>query len=652
LILFIFSNHKENQPMRDLVISLFLIIWQSMQTGYAQTPVIDSLRTVFINSGIEKQKLLAAVLMLDEYESLHTDSIAIYYELSEKLLRNNYSKEDALNIAVTKIRLLRRKTKFEEALLLCDSSLAACANIGNSQVIYRKLIAAKSAILTSQFKYKEALDICFDALKKAEREKDDISQIYCKITIGWVNMEMTKNRDALLWFFDAIKHSDKIGYTTKQGTTYANITAVYAEMKKIDSAEFYIRKAFEVALKHNNLTVQANCYYIFSDIMVEKGNIAEAEKAMKAGTKIRRKIGDPYFYVSDLYQLSIFYANNKQPQKGIAVSLEGIEFAIKNKLSGKYLILYDALAKNYKVAGDDKLYSSTLEKIIALKDSLYKNNSAQSLAEMQTKYEVQKKETLITKQKLDLLQRNLLLYGAGVLAIVLAIFLGYRFKKYQQKQKAIAEQKRKQNEVAIRDAEEKERKRIAAELHDNLGVQANAILHNSTLLSEGNTNSKTVVADLQETAKEMLLNLRETLWAMKTADVSATDLWLRIINFTKQMGRHYTAINFTVKGTPPADFVISSSQALHIVLVLQETVNNSVKHAAAKMITVTSISKATGWEIMITDDGKGFVLDDATTKTDSYGLSNMQQRAREGNFVYEIQSLINKGTATILRINS
>jgi signal transduction histidine kinase len=638
--------------VRCIIISGVLLYCQLLQTGFAQTAVIDSLKKAFYNPASEKEKLAIAIDVLDEYESLHTDTIACYYTIAEKLLQTNFSKENALQIAITKIRLLRRQTKFEEAMALCDSCLAATLSINNNLSIYRKLTAVKSAILTSQFKYKEALDVSFVALKKAEKDQDDISQVYNKITIGWINMEMGKNREALHWFFDAIAQSDKISYTTKKGTTYANIAAVYAELKQTDSAAFYIHKAFDVAFKHSNLTVQANCYYIYSDIMVEKGNIAEAEKAMNEGVKIRKKIGDPYFYVSDLYQLAIFYANNKQPEKGIAVSLEGIAFIKKSNLSGKYLILYDALAQNYKITGNDKLYGSTLEKIIALKDSLYKNNSAQSLAEMQTRYDVQKKETLIAKQKLGLFQRKLLLYSAGVAALLLSIFFIYRFKKYQQQQKKLQEEKRIQNEIAIKDAEEKERKRIAAELHDNLGVQANAILHNSTLLNNNNTEDKSIVADLQETAKEMLLNLRETLWAMKTADVAATDLWLRIINFMKQMGRHYTNINFKIAGVPPENVTIASSQALHIVLVLQETVNNSVKHAAAKTITATSNSSSAGWKITIADDGKGFTPDTDAIKTDSYGLTNMQQRASEGKFKYHIETTAGKGTITSINLNT
>jgi two-component system, NarL family, sensor kinase len=637
--------------MKQMVALLFCIFSFFGHSAYAQTGVIDSLRNMFLTAGTENQKLDAAVYLLDEYESLHTDSIAHYFTIAEALLQTNFSKEKALQIAVTRIRLLRRKTKFDEAMLLCDSSMAACASVANSQSIYRKLTAAKSAILTSQFKYKEALDVSFGALKKAETEQDDISQIYNKITIGWINMEMGKNREALHWFFDAITHSDKIGYTVKKGTTYANISAVYAEMKQADSAEFYIKKAFDVAFKQSNLTVQANCHYIFSDIMVEKGNIAAAEKAMNEGLKIRKKIGDPYFYVSDLYQLAIFYANNKQPQKGIAAALEGIAFARQSNLSGKYLILYDALAQNFKVAGDEKLYSNTLEKIIALKDSLYKNNSAQSLAEMQTKYDVQKKETLIAQQKLGLFQRNLFLYGGGVGIILLLTVLAYRFKKYQQQQKLEMEEKRKQNELAVKEAEEKERKRIAAELHDNLGVQANAILHSSSLLSVEKENNKNIVEDLQETAKEMLHNLRETLWAMKTNDVAAKDLWLRIINFMKQMGRHYTAIDFKLEGAEPEHFIIPSNRALNIVLVLQETVNNAVKHAAAKTITAKSIVQNNSWQLIIADDGKGFNAAEATLKNDSYGLANIQERARAGNFTVKIAPAPEKGTTATISIS-
>lgn len=229
---------------------------------------------------------------------------------------------------------------------------------------------------------------------------------------------------------------------------------------------------------------------------------------------------------------------------------------------------------------------------------------------------------------------------AGIAGAVTLLVNRYNKNKYRKKIALLEMQQTIQAE----------RERISRDLHDNLGVQANAILHNSTLLIEEKGDNKNVITDLQETAKEMLLNLRETLWAMKTADVAATDLWLRIINFMKQMGRHYTSINFKVEGEAPKFFIIASNKALNIVLVLQESVNNAVKHAGATTITASSANSNNEWVIAIKDDGKGFDMNTAKGKTDSYGLQNMQERARSAGFKYRIDSLPGKGTITEISI--
>ena len=621
-------------------------------SAYCQTHTIDSLRNIIYSTTDNKQKTATVFAYLNEYESLQTDSIVNYYNKAVVLLQNDFTEERKLELNIVKTRLLRRQNKVEEAMKLSDSLYNVYGSKKINPVIYRRLISIKSGLLISQQKYKEALDLNYVTLKKAEQENNEISQVFCKVTIGWIYMELAKNRDALTWFFNAIEHATKINYTKKLATVYANVAAVYGELNMTDSAEFFIHKAFEYSKNNDNLTELANCYYIFSDIMVVRKNIPAAEEAMNKGVEIRKKIADPFFYVSDLYQLAIFYANNNESQKGIATSLNAIKYAQQNNLPGKYVILYDALAKNYKASGNDKMYGVTLEKMISLKDSLYKNNSAESLADLQTKYEVQKKETLIAEQKLDLFERNLLLYGAAVLVAMVLLFTLYRFKKYQHHQKNVLANmmadEQMQKKKAVKDAEEKERKRIAAELHDNLGVQASAILHNSSLLKNIDKNHYYLLTDLQETAKEMMLNLRETLWALKTADVNAIEVWLRIINFIKQMGRHYINIHFTIDGDVPKGFIILSAKALNIILVVQETVNNAVKHADARTIAVKSIFSVNEWTIEIKDNGMGFNTSEENNGKDNYGLKNMSERAVAGKFEYTLQSNPGSGTETII----
>jgi signal transduction histidine kinase len=224
--------------------------------------------------------------------------------------------------------------------------------------------------------------------------------------------------------------------------------------------------------------------------------------------------------------------------------------------------------------------------------------------------------------------------------IIGSLVYGFNRRRYMKKIRALE----------TRHKIQLEKERISRDLHDNIGVQANAILHNSILLSDERSDTKIIVADLQETAKEMLVNLRETLWALKTSDVTAKELWLRIINFMKQMGRHYTVINFKTEGDAPENSVLNSNKALNIVLVLQESVNNAVKHAGATTITASSTTIDNPWIITIMDDGKGFNLNVASIKKDAYGLQNMKERAASAGFEYRIESVPGEGTKTEIRI--
>jgi signal transduction histidine kinase len=492
-------------------------------------------------------------------------------------------------------------------------------------------------------------------------EGNTFSQLFVLNYIGatFLNMPNTTREAEKTWLqaMDIINKKGSARFREIECYVLSNLAVLYlgqfytSPTKGLsDTCLYYLNRTV-------NLSRQTEAMGALASILAYRGNFYGYQKNFIAGEadfkevlEIRKKIGDPLYISEDYKNMAAFYFQTKQFEKCLAIAQEGLQLCNKYKIKETEISLLGLVGSVYKANRAYDKYASTLEKIIVFSDSSNRINSADKIAEIETKYEVQKKETLIAKQKLGLLQRNLLLYGAGFLALVLSVFFTYRFKKYQQKQTVIAEEKKKQNEMAVKDAEEKERKRIAAELHDNLGVQANAILHNSSLLNTENNSEKHVVANLQETAKEMLHNLRETLWAMKTADVTATDLWLRIINFMQQMGRHYTTIVFKVEGTTPNNFFIPSNKALNVVLVLQEAVNNAVKHAQATTITATSIPGPGSWTITIKDNGKGFDTSDTKEVKDHYGLQNMKERATASAITLSLTSHYGKGTVVMLAL--
>jgi signal transduction histidine kinase len=327
-----------------------------------------------------------------------------------------------------------------------------------------------------------------------------------------------------------------------------------------------------------------------------------------------------------------------------------------NQLFSKLPLIYHALAENYKASGDKVKYSETLERIIALKDSLYNINSSEALAEMQSRYDVQKRENVIIQQKFDLTKKNYFITGSLLLLLVVVITSYFFFMEYKKRQRiktqVMLDEEKRISLQAVAEAEEAERKRIAADLHDNLGAQANAILYSTELLQQDAHEKGGLVTDLHHTAKDMLTSLRETLWVLKNTDATAADIWIRIINFSKQINRHYPSVKINADGAAPPHFRLTSSRTLNTVFIIQEAINNALRHSSAETILVNSEFSAALWKISITDNGKGFDPAAINKKQESYGLSNMKERALAADIDLSLKTGLNEGTAIQLLVTT
>lgn len=204
--------------------------------------------------------------------------------------------------------------------------------------------------------------------------------------------------------------------------------------------------------------------------------------------------------------------------------------------------------------------------------------------------------------------------------------------------------------LQIRQKVHSEKERISRDLHDNLGAQANALLYGTEQLSKNNGIEETLVSNLQYTAKDMLQNLRETIWVMKHNDVSPEEIWIRIINFTKHLGSLLKNVDIITNGEPPGKINFSSEKALNIVLLLQEAINNAVRHSGSNRITIESKSEPGHWYLTVKDEGIGFNKDLIKDRAESFGLSNMQDRAQLANSYLMIFTKPGKGTSIHLDI--
>ncbi len=224
--------------------------------------------------------------------------------------------------------------------------------------------------------------------------------------------------------------------------------------------------------------------------------------------------------------------------------------------------------------------------------------------------------------------------GLMGLLILSAVFaLGFVIKNYIDRKKIA--------ELKIQFQLQKERERISKDLHDNIGAQATALFYGIEGL-EKESKTETLLG-LKETTQDMMDGLRETIWALGKGSISITSLSDRFKLFMKKIGKHYPNIKFSVEENISLDKELTAEQGLHILRILQEALNNAIKHADAKNIYFI-VESNNNISIKIKDDGKGMGEKTTSNFSDGNGMINMKERADIAGFGFEVHSEMRYGT--------
>src|SRR5579871_6576241 len=385
--------------------------------AFTQTKIIDHLKQEIAAATNDRTKLTAVISLCEQFNSLHPDTLLTYYNIAEEISAKENNDKEKTEARFYKAVYFFKKAEFDSAREVIDSAVKLL-NLSNDKTPINKFLLLKSGVLIKNNQQKESIENSLHVLQSSSVSNDTLSQLRAMVNVGWAYMELGQNREALKWFFDAVHLDDLSHQQFTQAPLYSDMASVYNELKDNDSAELFVKRSIAISQRDEDLTRLANAYNIYGDICIEKNKEVLAEQLLQEGLRIRKLIGDPFYIVSDIFQLGVFYAHNHETDKGIKLVNEGIDIATKYNLNSKLPILYNALALNYESAEDYKNYSEVLSKIITLKDSTYSKNSADALSDIRTKYEVQKGENIIMQQKLDISRKNNLIFGTFILLAI------------------------------------------------------------------------------------------------------------------------------------------------------------------------------------------------------------------------------------------
>ncbi|MFZ9241483.1 MAG: sensor histidine kinase, partial [Chitinophagaceae bacterium] len=145
---------------------------------------------------------------------------------------------------------------------------------------------------------------------------------------------------------------------------------------------------------------------------------------------------------------------------------------------------------------------------------------------------------------------------------------------------------------------------------------------------------KDQLQQLKENAEEMVMALRETIWALQLPGVSMINLSDRFKSLVNRIAINYPDITISFKEKILVDKELSPNEGIQLMRIMQEAMTNALKHAHATTIVIRIFSE-NGVEITISDNGRGF---DAENVEKGQGLENMRQRSQEAGFMYSIVS--------------
>ncbi|MBS1509466.1 MAG: hypothetical protein JST86_01400 [Bacteroidetes bacterium] len=611
----------------------------------AQTKTIDSLRRLIQESTVDSVKLKNIFALNDQ--AINADSILPYIIIAEKITAASKNQEDADLVAFCRCSYYTRKNFIDSAELIIDPLVSKYKNDPQHAHRYLTFLFFRSKIFDRGNQYTKTISSLAQVIQLAEDQHDTATQIQATTGIGWVQMEMGQYKEALKWLYKAMYKSPDKKFYKNYGALYSNIASAYNSLGNGDSAQHYIEIAINDARQNENLLFLATALSIQAKIFIDNKKTSQAEAPLIEALAIRKKLSDPFYIVYDMNTLASYYANNNQTAKGIQLCQEGIVLAKESGLSSQLLMIYKTLAENYKAIGREDMYSKTLEAIIILKDSFNNINSSKLIADIQANNQAREKQKEILEQKLKLTQKNYWLIGSGIFGIMLTLIALLAFYHYRTREKMklkmILDEEQRKAADAVKTAEEKQRLRIAADLHDNLGVYAASMASNLGYLRipKEDERSAHAMVELQNNSNAMISQLNDTIWVLKKEALYLTAISDRVKNFINRIKKSYPEVNFYVDEKIDDDVMMSSSQAFNLYYVIQEAVNNALKHSKGSTIGV-EITGGEHWVVIIRDNGTGFIPDSAGETGN--GIQNMKNRCMESGWFITWSSQPGNGT--------
>lgn len=430
----------------------------------------------------------------------------------------------------------------------------------------------------------------------------------------------------------------------------------FTQYGRYDSIPGYALPALKMAEAKGDIGTRAKILHIMGNYYFQNAkDRARAYSSLHEALKLFREMKSPYDEALVLFTLgNVHFSENKYPQ-----AITYLNEALQLEEDIGLLQLKTETLKSLSAAeagnGNFSRAYTLLNDYVVLNDSLSQKTNEEMVQTLETRYQLQNKEDTIALQQASIRQKNTLNYIllGSALALIAILFLLYRNYTARQKlqQQRIAELETEKQLLATQfllKGQEDERSRMAKDLHDGLGgmlsgvkLQLGAMKGNLVLTEENGVLFNNALNKLDESISEM----RRVAHNMMPEALVRLGLEQALQDYCSSINPSGALVITT--GFYGLDQKMEAATAVTIYRIVQELLNNAVKHSGATEILVQVMRRNRSLNITVEDNGKGFDTE-AWQQQNTAGFQNIRSRVDYLRGRMDIKSVPGKGTSVYI----
>jgi signal transduction histidine kinase len=523
----------------------------------------------------------------------------------------------------------------------------------------------KGSVLSGKGQFKEAIAAYLEALK-AWKESDDpqkneaIPTYYANIATVYYDLKQLPK--ALEYDRASIPYRKVDGNAEFLAMAYIYVADDLVSLDRNDSAQLYLDSAAPLVRTLDKPGLNSNYYSKLGFVCRKLRRYPEAVENYRKALVASRSVGSPFKLCSQSRALGECYVEMQQYDNARKELLDALVLSTeKGILKEKQLILRDLMKVEEKTHHEALAYTY-LKQADTISDSLKSIESKTAIAGIEAKYQASEKEKEITRlqgekelQTLSIRHQstlNYILFGSIGFLLLLGFLLYRNYRQKQQLQQQTIGQLEKDKQLmsvnAMLRGQEEERSRLAKDLHDWLGGMLSGVKYSLSNIRENLVVTPDNIAIYERSLDMIDSSIREL---RRVAHNMMPEMLMRFgldealrdycqsVSNTKLVTVKYQSFGFESRLDSQAEIIVYR--------IVQELLNNILKHAAATEVLVQLVREDSRLNVLVEDNGRGF---DTGLLADNKGAgwTNIRSRVEYLKGKIDVHSEPGKGTSVTI----